>query len=298
MIVNLTNKKDGEKYKYKSHKKISWTCQYCDFVFEQMISDVTRRGFKCPICHNGMSYPNRFMMEVLRCLNINFEREASFNWSNNKRYDFYIKPNIIIEVNGEQHYKHKAATKFKQTLHEIQENDAYKKELALKNGIEKYIEINASSSMDSFLKNSIITELSDIFDFSNFDWQVVSDNLNKNLAKQCVDLWNINKNVGEIAKILSVSIDCVRDKLKLLSSVGKCDYTPLKSWQRDQKRLSESNKKPVVCITTNKEFDSINEAANYYNILPTALSNCLVGRTKSSGKLNNEKLYWKFKEEN
>ena len=54
-------------------------------------------------------------------LGINFEKEKDFEWSNNKRYDFYVKEkSCIIETHGLQHYKY---TGLKRSLKEEQENE-------------------------------------------------------------------------------------------------------------------------------------------------------------------------------
>lgn len=56
----------------------------------------------------------------------------------------------------------------------------------------------------------------------------------------------------------------------------------------------EANRKPVRCITTGKEFASINEAALYYNINRRSIGFCLSGKQKSAGKYNGQKLQWEF----
>lgn len=57
-----------------------------------------------------------------------------------------------------------------------------------------------------------------------------------------------------------------------------------------------ANSKRVICITTNKEFESICAAARYYNIPQANISYCLQGKRKSAGKhpKTKEKMVWKF----
>lgn len=54
--------------------------------------------------------------------------------------------------------------------------------------------------------------------------------------------------------------------------------------------------KSVICITTNKVFDTVSDGANCYNISGTSsISKCCNGKAKSAGKSpTGEKLYWKY----
>lgn len=56
----------------------------------------------------------------------------------------------------------------------------------------------------------------------------------------------------------------------------------------------KAHMRQVRCITTGKEFDSVNDAANYYNICRTSISFCLSGRYKYAGKYNGQKLAWEY----
>ena len=58
-------------------------------------------------------------------------------------------------------------------------------------------------------------------------------------------------------------------------------------------KMSESNSKKVICITTGKIFNSMKEAGNYYKC--SSISLCCEGIYKSAGKLpNGTKLKWKY----
>lgn len=52
--------------------------------------------------------------------------------------------------------------------------------------------------------------------------------------------------------------------------------------------------KRVRCITTDKIFDSVEEAANYANISSSTLSHCLHGDWNTSGEIENVRLEWCF----
>ena len=63
-----------------------------------------------------------------------FIKEKIFNWSEQKRYDFYLpKQNLIIEYHGVQHYKE--VKEFFLPLKEQQKIDSWKEAQAKENGI-------------------------------------------------------------------------------------------------------------------------------------------------------------------
>ena len=63
-------------------------------------------------------------------------------------------------------------------------------------------------------------------------------------------------------------------------------------------KMGEAKSKKVVCITTGKIFDSIKDAAIYYNISRVSISYCCKEKLKSSGKLKDgTKLQWKYLED-
>ncbi len=52
--------------------------------------------------------------------------------------------------------------------------------------------------------------------------------------------------------------------------------------------------KSVICLTTKYIFPTTTEASNYYNIHKSHISGCCKGRLKSAGKLNEQKLVWRY----
>ena len=59
--------------------------------------------------------------------------------------------------------------------------------------------------------------------------------------------------------------------------------------------MAPNLKRGVKCITTNKEFDSIGDAAIYYNTSKSGIIACCKGQFHHSGKLpNGTKLEWEY----
>lgn len=172
--------KDGYKYTENSSKHLNWKCPNCGAsIVHRRIIDVNKRGLNCP-CSSNYSYGEKILCNVLKELRINFEVHRKFNWSDNREYDFYI-PSIkaVIEVNGVQHYTNSFESCGGRSLKEEQDNDKYKKILALKNDIKHYIIIDARKSLFEWIKNSVIdSELTIFYDTKNINWEEIKMKVN------------------------------------------------------------------------------------------------------------------------
>ena len=125
----LKNSEDGYTVTECSNKKLWFKCPYCKTEEYKSINLVTKHGFCCHFCSDGLSYAEKFVQSLLRQLNVKYIRDNTLFWSGNKRYDFYIEDlSLIIETHGSQHYEQSKT--FLRTLDEEQYNDAYKKNLA------------------------------------------------------------------------------------------------------------------------------------------------------------------------
>ena len=62
------------------------------------------------------------------------------------------------------------------------------------------------------------------------------------------------------------------------------------------RKRAEAHKKSIICITTNKTFNSIKEAAIYYNVDASSITKVLKGKRRSAGKDPETKspLLWKY----
>jgi hypothetical protein len=189
----LDSKEDGYRFTYGSAKKANFKCSECGYIDKnKRITTVVRKGFNCPRCSDGISYPEKFMHNMLQQLEIEYDIQKVFNWSHNKRYDFYIPLlNCIIETHGEQHYRGGYEFIGGKNLKEEQENDKLKEQLARDYGIENYIIIDCRKSELNFLKNSILnSKLNNIFNLSNIDWGKCHEYSCSSIVKQACGLWN------------------------------------------------------------------------------------------------------------
>ncbi|MGL4571652.1 MAG: zinc-ribbon domain-containing protein, partial [Clostridium sp.] len=135
----VKNKRDLDIYSCGSAHKIEIICPDCGYEYKQRINQLVKNNsYKCPRCSDGVSYPEKFMVSVLEQLGVEYKTQYLPKWIKPKKYDFYIKNlKCIIETHGEQHYS--SISNFSscggRSLEEEQQNDKYKKEIAVKNGI-------------------------------------------------------------------------------------------------------------------------------------------------------------------
>ena len=187
----------------QSADKIEVICPLCGNKKKCRIRTVYNDKTIGCICNDKQSYPEKFMYSILKQLNIEFETQYSPKWINGKRYDFYIpKFNAIIEVHGEQHYRHTGRGR---SLQEEQENDKLKEEIALDNGI-NYIVIDCRESTLNWIKDNILkSKLNNLFDLENIDWiKCEKFAISNNLIKIACEYKKDNPNITytEIGKIM------------------------------------------------------------------------------------------------
>lgn len=258
-------------------------------IKNKVINNVNMYGFACPRCSDGMSFSEKFVYEMLCQLGCDFIHDRTVDWSENKRYDFYIPSiSLIIETNGIQHYSSSFArlndnTRNARTLEEEIANDKNKKELAIINGVKHYIELDCRKSDLDYIKSSILdSELSMLFDLSNINWvKCLSATTTSNVVL-CANLWNDGmKNTKDISDHTGIHISSVISNLKKAAKSGLCDYVI--NYKKNQSRY-----KRVLCVETQKTYECISRVKDdgYCN---TNVSNCCNGKRETA-----HGMHWEF----
>lgn len=280
----LTDYGDGKSVSRRSHKILRFTCPTCKTVSLKRVADVTNRGFKCNACASSISFPNRVMLALLQQLNAKFVKEASFKWCGLKRYDFYLTDkNAIIEMHGKQHYEgfNGGVIAVSSPLEKIKANDHLKKQMAIDNGIDDYIEIDASESNIDYIAHSIMnSKIAEMFDLSGIDWCEIGQVAHGEIYSTIVRDYLICENAELVSKHTGYDAQKVRDILRIANKNGDCVYNPRESVLKCQSIASQSLKKTVICVTTGEIFDSIKEAASIHKIKEKTLSAHLVNAAK------------------
>lgn len=285
LIKYLKDKNDAEKYSYGSTKVLNVICPNCGFEKRMQPNTLCFQGFGCPVCDDKISFPNKFMMNVLIQLKLEFTPEKIFEWSDNKRYDFYIPSlDMIIEMHGEQHYKEWNLGK---TLKEEKQNDKIKKNIAILNDIKNYIIINCSDTRFESIKNSTIYELGEYFNFDNIKWELIADNCTKSYVIKVVDLIKENYSVLDIANILNISSSTVYRLLKIADDSNILKYDRFYSSKHAVLKIDIKTQKVI------EEYSSITNASKT-NI-------CSFYKISDACKGKHNHVYmnfiWKFKDE-
>lgn len=234
-MVDLgVSEEDAKKYTGSSEKRITVKCPDCGKEKDIVIRNIkTNKSIGCA-CGDGSSYPEKFIFSLLQQLEVEFIKELSktmFEWCENKRYDFYIPSlNMIIETHGVQHYEETGGV-FRRTLQEEQENDRLKRELALLNGVEYYIELDCRKSDLEYIRYNILnSKLNELFDLTKIDWLKCEEFALKNIIKQVCDYWN-NKEEWETPQTIAKNNEWgIKSSFTIVKYVEKgeklgwCDY--------------------------------------------------------------------------
>lgn len=255
MVKFFKNKEDAYTHRSRSGAKIPVVCPYCGREKEMMISNIYKRKDIACICGDGISYSEKFIISILDQLKIKYIREYSPKWSIDKKYDFYLENyNCIIECHGGQHYNnHGFNTCGGRTLKEEQDNDKYKKELALENNIDNYIILNCSKSDIEYIKNSVLnSNLSKIVDLSNINWLKCEEFALSNKVKEVCDYWKEHNEINneeltttDVGKVFNLSTSVIYKYINKGVKLGWCSYNNKEERKKVSSKCGKIFSKPV-----------------------------------------------------
>jgi very-short-patch-repair endonuclease len=264
LVMYFKNKEDAENNTYGSAKKVTMICPICGNERLLPINQLARLGFSCPKCGDGISYPNKFMYCLLKQLNVDFEREVVFDWSENKRYDFVVGNNII-EMDGSFHLGSKYFS-----YKEVKEIDNLKDKMAFEHGY-NMIRIPCYESDFIYIKRNIEnSELNNIFELNKVDWVALEKEITDiNFVKIACDAFNKYKGkirIKDISKNTNIPITTLCKLLKIGARIGLTDYDENISISGGYtpSRYKQKGNREVVCIETGQIFSTGAEASRYF----------------------------------
>jgi very-short-patch-repair endonuclease len=223
-------------------------------------------------CGDGVSYPNKFMYNLLTQLKVKFISEYTPVWVKPKLYDFYIPSlNLIIEMDGYFHSNYNNMNG--QSKEESKSIDNQKDQLAKQHNI-KMIRIDCdykSSNRFDYIKENILnSELLEYFNLKYIDWIKIEKFTASNLVKEVCKIKNDNPNIitREICELVGLKKCCVIKYLKQGTKLGWCYYNPKDEQEKSNiKRgefLKQITSKKVEIFIDDKSlgiFESENELA-------------------------------------
>lgn len=298
----LKNKDDGYKYSAGSNVKLSWVCPDCGNETIHSPNKMTTRKSRCTICSHDTSYPEKFMSHLLNQAHITFKKDKIFEWSDKKRYDFYLpKYNCIIETHGKQHYTNSDFSYLGgKTYIDEQINDNDKMLRATKYGqISNYIIIDCrKSEMDWIKQNILRSKLFEVLQImpETIDWNECHKFALSNLTKMICEEYEKDSDIHSLCQTFKMSYNAVKAKLKHGSKIGWCSYNPEEARkiaiQENGQRIIETMSMPILQMDMQgniiKEFPSIQEAQRQLSI--SHIWDCIVGKRQSAGGYR-----WKYK---
>ena len=260
LVKYFKNKEDTYKHLRGSHDICTFKCPICGKEKEEEILTLYSVGSMGCTCGDGFSYPEKFMMECLKQLGIDFIwqlTEKHFSWIGKKRYDFYFELNgeqYIIETHGKQHPNtvgyDKSSFTFSYSNRRLEgKNDELKYNIAIENGIkpQNYIIIDCSLSEKEFIsKNILKSKLNEIFDLSNINWDKCDELGFKNIVKQSCEMFNNGMNTDDIMKEFNIARTTVCDYLNIGTERGWCNYNGKEEQKRRLKEWNKKNIKPLA----------------------------------------------------
>lgn len=300
------NEEETHLYTEWSNTSVNFKCPNCGHIRKIAISLVSKDNYmSCPICGDGYSYPNKFIYNCLFQIKETLDflhREYTPDWckfdfhGNLKTgtYDIYFSINnatYFCEMDGGiGHGNHEIGLSNEDALFIDKEKDR----LADENGV-YVIRIDCNYETNDryeFIKNNILnSELANIIDLSSIDFDKANIDAQSSLLVKACDLWNNGYNVHQIVNDINIVRSTVKNYLKIGSKYGICkNYSSKESTYR-------SHGKEIICLNTKKQFRSIVDGANYYELSPSDISKCCRRVTTYGGIYNDEKMVWMYLDE-
>lgn len=274
LVKFFKNPKEAEEYSIRSDKRIWVKCPDCGHEHVMIVKNLTRRHYKCPVCGDGNSFPEKITLALLDLAGKEYVYHANnktFPWCGKFIYDFYLpKENVIIETDGAQHTMTCFMFDGAKTLDEEQKNDNIKEVLALENGISKIIRIDFSNRDLTVCKGNLALSLSEVIDFKNVNWKDVIAKASSSKLRNICEKWEKEKdikNTVEIAKELGISRDKLVRFLHKGTEAGFCVYDGESERIRAAKKggsvIKKTRTKPIMVYDLENKFLGEYSGAKY-----------------------------------
>lgn len=270
----LKDKNDGYKYRQNSNQKTWFKCPLCGKEHYKTIDNVNKQGLSCECCSDNVFYPEKYMIELLNQLDLDYKFQYSPKWAKPYRYDFYFEIDnykYIVETDGGLGHGYGGLTEelAKQSI----VNDEAKDRRALENNcILIRIDCNYDQiyHREEYVKEHILlSPLADILDLSCVNFDMCHSRAVSRYCIYIAELWNDGiRGYDNLKKHIPVDRGTLRRYLKEASKAGLIleSYEEILNINRkySNEKLQKSKGTPVMCNETGEIFVSISEAARQY----------------------------------
>ena len=278
LIQFFENKEDAHVGKSHPYKK-NMICPCCKRIYPMLVSTLIKSGrVSCPTCNDGISYPERFMANILRSLNIEFVYQYKDEWTSKYRYDFMFILNgskYIVEMDGGIGHGNRSIHKnYSISNSVIIDNE--KDKLAIQNGFNIIrVDCNYTTNRFEYIKKNVILKLDKILDLSLLDWDECNKKSLDSLIFRVIDCYkNKTRFIDEISAITGINEYTVISYIKKCMKNGIIEKemiiknNPFSNIPKDVKVVYDfknlKNSKAVYCYEDNIVFGSITDVINYY----------------------------------
>jgi len=294
LVKYFGNPNDADNYTIRTHRKVELICPNCNTIKKMKINDLSSYGFGCKVCSDGISIPQKFVQNILKEVDVEFNAEYSPKLIDlgNRKYDIYIPNiNLIIEIHGEQHYKYTGRGR---SLEEEQRNDLEKYNIAVDNGyLYEIIDCRKSDFdwLEEKCKNTLMKYIKDVH---KVDFKLIYSSSMESYKVLCWNKYNAGmKNTQDLSVEFDVCRSTIIKWLKQGNSIGYLYYNIEEVMSNNGKINGKLRGKSIIQLDLNGEFvnnyNSITEASLETNINKSNISSCCNGNRKKSGGF-----IWKF----
>lgn len=240
IVENVETKK---KLTCCSEKTVNVRCPNCGQIKIMKVKDLYKNGVACRKCGDGISYPEKYLFEMLTELEVDFECQKRFG---KYYYDFWLPGfNMVIEANGMQHYDpnnswYRAGV------------DKTKTQFLIANGI-NCVSVDCRLSDKDYIKDSIEnSDLRNVFDLSIIDYDKCDFAASCSLLIKACKLFDEGYDIDSIAKEIDSCVDTVRRYLQRGEKLGITSFKIQGLIDSRKKRAREAtikacSKEIVVC---------------------------------------------------
>lgn len=268
-----------------------WLCPTCGLeIFNKQIKSVAQNGLSCIYCAPSYSFGAKFIFACLWQLDLDVAYEYSPTWARGKRYDLYVASDkLIVEVHGMHHYQ----DVYTSTSHEVTViSDTFKREIALGNDINNYIELDCRYSEHEWLEKQVRrSSLASLYDLSKVDFRLCLLFALGKVGERICHLWENGLSIAEITREVQEKRSYVRTAMVRGAAISLCSYTAEMGTQRGQ----DTQKKKVVLMTTGETFMGLNEVAKLFKLNSNTLARtCAVGGYLGHDKRTGIQYQWGY----